>query len=57
MAIDLSDYDIEEQEGIVARLTDALNWRDLQESQDCLIRVQYNEIDMGRTPYHFNQPF
>ena len=57
MAIDLSDYDIEEQEGVVARLTDALDWRDLQESQDCLIRVQYNEIDMGRTPYHFNQPF
>lgn len=57
MAIDLSDFDIEEFDGSVARLTDKLDWRDLQESQDCLISVQYNEIDLGRTPYHFNQAF
>ena len=57
MAIDLSDFDVEEVEGQVAHLTDELDWRDLQESQDCLITVQYNEIDLGRTPYHFNQPF
>ena len=57
MAIDLSDFDIEEQDEAVARLTDELDWRDLQESQDCLIKVQYNEIDLGRTQYHFNQPF
>ena len=46
MAIDLSDFDIEEFEGTVARLTDELDWRDLQESQNCLISVQYNEIDI-----------
>lgn len=49
MAIDLSDFDIEVQDGVVAHLTDALDWRDLQESQDCLITVQYNEIDLGHT--------
>ncbi len=57
MAIDLSGFDIEELDGSVARLTDELDWRDLQESQDCLISVQYNEIDLGKTDYHFNQPF
>lgn len=57
MAIDLSDFDIEDVDGKAARLTDELDWRDLQESQDCLISVQYNEIDLGKTPYHFNQPF
>lgn len=58
MAIDLSTFDIEEEiEGVAAHLTDKLDWRDLQESQDCLITVQYNEIDLGRTPYHFNQAF
>lgn len=57
MAIDLSDFDIEDVDGKAARLTDELDWRDLQESQDCLISVQYNEIDLGKTPYHFNQHF
>lgn len=57
MAIDLSDFDIDEIDGQVAHLTDELDWRDLQESQDCLITVQYNEIDLGKTPYHFNQAF
>lgn len=57
MAIDLSEFDVEEHEGVVAHLTDELDWCDLQESQDCLITVQYNEIDLGRSAYHFNQPF
>jgi len=57
MAIDLSDFDIEDVDGKAACLTDELDWRDLQESQDCLISVQYNEIDLGKTPYHFNQHF
>ena len=57
MAIDLSEFDVEERNGVVARLTDQLDWRDLQESQDCLITVQYNEIDLGKSSYHFNQPF
>ena len=57
MAIDLSEFDIQQVEGVAARLTDELNWRDLQDSQDCMITVQYNEIDLGKTPYHFNQPF
>ena len=38
-------------------MTDKLDWRDLQESQDSLITVQYNEIDLGDTLYGFNQPF
>ena len=57
MAIDLSDFDVEEFNGQVAHLTDKLDWRDLQESQDSLITVQYNEIDLGDTLYGFNQPF
>ena len=57
MAIDLSVFDIEEIDGKVAHLTDELDWRDLQESQDCYIAVQYNEIDLGDTPYGFDQPF
>lgn len=57
MAIDLSEFDVEQTEGVVARLTDKLDWCDLKESQDCFITVQYNEIDLGRTPCHFNQPF
>lgn len=57
MAIDLSEFDIEEYDVSVAHLTDELDWCDLQQSQDCLITVQYNEIDLEQTPYHFNQPF
>ena len=57
MAIDLSDFDIEDYDDAVAHLTDKLDWQDMQESQNRLITVQYNEIDLGKTPYHFNQPF
>lgn len=55
--IDLSYLDIEEPYGMVARLTDKLDLCDLRESQDSPISVQYNEIDLGKSPYHFNQPF
>ena len=55
--IDLAYFDIEDQNGLVARLTDKLDLCDLLESQDSPISVQYNEIDMGESPYHFNQPF
>ena len=41
----------------IAHLTDRINYQDLQESQDCLISVQYNELDCGNTAYGFNQPF
>lgn len=41
----------------IAHLTDRINYQDLQESQDCLISVQYNELDFGNTAYGFNQPF
>ena len=41
----------------IAHLTDRINYQDLQESQDCLISVQYNESDFGKTAYGFNQPF
>ncbi len=50
MAIDLSYLDTENIIGEAAKLTDKLDWRDLQESQNCLISVQYNEIDLNKTP-------
>ena len=49
--IDLSYLDIEEPYGMVARLTDKLDLCDLRESQDSPISVQYNEIDLGKSPY------
>lgn len=57
MAIDLSDIDTYEFDGDVAHLTDKLDYHDLQASQDCRIAVQYNEIDLDRTRYNFNQQF
>lgn len=57
MAIDLSDFDTTEFGNEIAHLTDELDYQDLQSSQDCKITVQYNEIDLSRTAYHFNQPF
>ena len=41
----------------LAHLTDEMDYQDLRESQDCLISVQYNEIDLGQTDYGFNQEF
>ena len=41
----------------LAHLTDEMDYKDLRESQDCLISVQYNEIDLGKTDYGFNQEF
>ena len=41
----------------LAHLTDVMDYQDLRESQDRLISVQYNEIDIGRTNYGFNQEF
>ena len=41
----------------LAHLTDEVDYQDLRESQDCLISVQYNEIDLGQTDYGFNQEF
>lgn len=41
----------------IAHLADEMDYHDLRESQDCLISVQYNEIDLGVTDYGFNQDF
>ena len=41
----------------LAHLNDEMDYQDLRESQDCLISVQYNEIDLGQTAYGFNQEF
>ena len=41
----------------LAHLADEMDYQDLRESQDCLISVQYNEIDLGRTNYGFYQKF
>ncbi|MBR2104794.1 MAG: hypothetical protein IKQ30_09015 [Bacteroidales bacterium] len=57
MTIDLSDFDTENNAGVVACLTDELENSDICESQDCPITVQYNQIDLGKTKYNFNQPF
>lgn len=57
MAIDLSEFDVEEHDGIVAHLADTLSNEDLRDSQNCLITVQYNEIDLNKSLYNFNQPF
>lgn len=40
-----------------ARLTDKLSNADLIDSQKRFISVQYNEIDLGKTKYGFDQPF
>lgn len=40
-----------------ALLTDSLSSEDLVDSQNQCISVQYNEIDLGKTGYGFNQPF
>lgn len=40
-----------------ASLTHKLENVDLYESQNCMISVQYNEIDLGLTNYGFNQIF
>ena len=41
----------------LAHLADEMDYNDLRESQDCLISVQYNEIELGKTSYGFDQKF
>lgn len=41
----------------VARLDEAIGYQDLRISQNCPISVQYNEIDLGKTDYGFDQAF
>ncbi len=55
--IDLTYLDIEDKDVKIAYLTDKLDFRDLQESQNYPITVQYNQIDIDKTEYNFNQPF
>lgn len=40
-----------------AKLTENLSTRDLVDSQNQCISVQYNQIDLGNTGYGFNQAF
>lgn len=44
-------------EFIPASLTDVLTTEDLVDSQNQCISVQYNVIELGKTPYGFNQSF
>lgn len=53
--IDLMSEDMEDFH--IAGLTDCLSNEDLVVSQDCPICVRYNEVDLGRTNYGFNQAF
>lgn len=46
-----------EDDAPIARLADRMDYEDVRESQDCVISVHYNEIDLGATPYGFDQPF
>ena len=56
MNYSLTEKDIEDNTPI-ARLTDSICYEDLRVSQDCMISVKYNEIDLGKTQYGFNQRF
>lgn len=40
-----------------AKLTDELSYEDLSDSQNQCISVQYNQIDLGKTDYGFDQEF
>ena len=40
-----------------ARLTENLSYEDLTDSQQQCISVQYNQIDLGKTGYGFDQSF
>ena len=40
-----------------ARLTENLSYEDLTDSQQQCISVQYNQIDLGKTEYGFDQSF
>lgn len=40
-----------------AKLTDELSYKDLSDSQNQCISVQYNQIDLGKTDYGFDQEF
>ena len=54
------DLNFEDTRDIVnpARLTDDLSYQDLVDSQEqCVVSVQYNQIDLGDTDYGFDQPF
>lgn len=41
----------------IAHLANKMDNVDVRESQDYLISVQYNEIDLGKTTYGFDQEF
>ncbi len=41
----------------MAHLNERMDNGDIRESQNCLISVQYNEIDLGYTQYGFDQAF
>lgn len=47
----------EEDIVVPIRLTEQLSDEDLCDSQERYISVQYNQIDLGRTKYGFDQPF
>lgn len=41
----------------IACLNTEIESKDLLDSQDCVISIRYNEIDLGKSGYGFDQPF
>ena len=51
------DLNIDDTRDFPAKLTEQLSYQDLVDSQNQIISVQYNEIDLGQSKYGFNQQF
>lgn len=54
--IDLN-FDDTRDDGFPAKLTEKLSYEDLVDSQHQCISIQYNQIDLGKTDYGFDQMF
>ena len=53
----LSVIETDSDDAGFATLIDKMDYSDLNESQDSPITVVYNQIDLAKSDYNFNQPF